>query len=119
ISIGCTAPSFIREEPSKSQYTAVARSCFAFEIENSVSSWLLRSNVNGDFSGRDIRSDLDIPDGARPEEQAFHITGNREVQLNAELLLNPALQMHRRTFNAVVHLVSSRREFYYIRNAGY
>lgn len=58
-------------------------SCFAFEIENSVSSWLLRSNVNGDFSGRDIRSDLDIPDGARPEEQAFHITGNREVQLNA------------------------------------
>lgn len=25
--------------------------------------------------------------------------------------------MHRRTFNAVVHLVSSRREFYYIRNA--
>jgi len=27
--------------------------------------------------------------------------------------------MHRRAFNAVVHLVSSRREFYYVRNAGY
>lgn len=48
---------------------------FASEIENSVSSWLLWPDVNGDFSGRDIRSDLDILDGARPEEQAFHITG--------------------------------------------
>lgn len=47
---------------------------FAPEIENSVSSWLLRPDVNGDFSGRDIRSDLDILDGTRPEEQAFHVT---------------------------------------------
>lgn len=35
----------------------------------------MRPDVNGNFSGSDIRDNLDIPGGARLEEQAFHVMG--------------------------------------------